>query len=78
MRELDFDYPDLEEEALRTLATDLHICLSKDLGRAWPKVREISLENGQSSLTLKLDCQDDWILSSRFELVPDSDNESWV
>ena len=61
---------------VRPLATDLHACLLKDLGRAWPKVREIRLRNGRRSVRLELDRQDNWILGTEIELLSDSDDES--
>jgi hypothetical protein len=75
--DLDFYYPDFEEEVLRPLATDLHVCLSKGLGRVWPRVREIRLRNGQSGVRLELGCQDNWILGPVFESFSDSDDENW-
>ena len=77
MRDLDFYYPDFEEEVLRPSATDLHLCLSKDLGRVWPTVREIRLRNGRSGVRLELDRQDNWILGNVFESFSDSEDEGW-
>ena len=58
-----FYYPDFKE-VVRSLAADLHVCLSKDLGRAWPEVRQIILKDGQSSVHLNRDRQDNWILGT--------------
>ena len=74
---LDFYYPNFEDEVLPPLAMDLHVCLSKDLGRVWPRVRTIRLRNGRSRETVKLDRQDNWVLSTGSESFLDSDDESW-
>ena len=56
-----FHYPDFEEE-VGPLAADLHVCLLKDLGRAWPEVQIILLRSGRITIELRRDRQDNWIL----------------
>jgi hypothetical protein len=73
--DLDFYYPGFKQEVLRPLATDLHVCLLKDLGRVWPRVGQIRLRNGRYGVSVNR--EDNWVLSTVFELRSFSDDESW-
>jgi hypothetical protein len=77
--DLDFYYPDFEREALIPLAMDLRMCLLNDLRRAWPRVREIKLQDGHSSISVDLDDQDiNWVSGRGTEPFADSDDENWL
>ena len=65
MQVLYFLFPDVEEEALRLLSTDLQSCLLKDLESLWSAIRNIKLR-GQpgDNILLIMSRKSDWTIVS--------------
>ena len=58
MEDIIFNFRDVKEDGLGPFYTDIHLCLMKDLGKAWPKVQRVRVR--QKFACMLLDRESDW------------------